>query len=79
MLRDRSELFEDGGLKIWFQNYTPPTYEQRFPPFVPYASALDLLFNHGPESGEIMRRGRGLLPFAPEQLRAESTECEAMS
>jgi WbqC-like protein len=70
-------LFQAGGLKVWFQNYTHPSYEQRFPPFVAYASALDLLFNHGPESGEIMRRGRGQ-PFAPEQLRALAAECEAL-
>ena len=71
-------LFNEGGLKIWFQNYTHPTYEQRFPPFLPFASALDLLFNHGPESGGIMRSGRGQ-PFAPEQLQAPAAGCEALS
>jgi hypothetical protein len=68
------ELFMESGLKIWFQNYTHPTYEQRFPPFIPYASVVDLLFNHGPESGGIMRSGRGQ-PFASEQLRALAAEC----
>jgi len=57
LLEDES-LFLDAGLNLCFQNYTHPVYEQRFPPFVPYASALDLLLNHGPESGEIMRSGR---------------------
>jgi hypothetical protein len=71
-------LFEESGLKVWFQNYVPSTYDQRFPPFAAYASALDMLFNHGPESGEIMRKGRGL-PFAPEQLRGLIAEREALS
>jgi len=74
LLEDEA-LFMESGLNIWFQNYTHPTYEQRFPPFVQYASALDLLFNHGPESGGIMRSGRGR-PFAPEELRAEAAKCE---
>lgn len=71
LLEDR-ELFQDGGVKVWFQNYTHPTYEQRFPPFAPYAALLDVLFNHGPASGEIMRSGRGA-PFTPEQLKTMST------
>lgn len=66
------QLFTEGEVKVWFQNYTHPIYEQRFPPFAPYASALDLLFNHGPESGGIMRSGRGQL-FSPEQLRGLET------
>lgn len=73
-LLEDERLFMESGLNIWFQNYTHPTYEQRFPPFVPYASALDLLFNHGLESGGIMRSGRGQL-FAPEELRAVAAEC----
>ena len=77
-LLDDVGLFEEGGVRVWFQNYTPQIYEQRFPPFAPYASALDMLFNLGPKSGEIMRSGRGL-PLAPRQLRAVLTECEAMS
>jgi hypothetical protein len=70
------KLFSESGLNVWFQNYTPPTYEQRFPPFVPFASVLDLLFNHGPDSGSIMRRGRGR-PLAPEEVQATAAECGA--
>ncbi len=76
-LLDDLGMFAEGGVKVWFQNYTHPEYDQRFPPFLPYASALDLLFNKGPESGEIMRRGRGQ-PFTPEQVRAISAECEVL-
>ena len=70
------EMFAQNGLRVWFQNYTHPEYEQRFPPFLPYASVLDLLFNKGPESGKIMRSGRGE-PFTPGQIGMMPAECEA--
>lgn len=76
-LLDDLAMFADVGLKVWFQNYKHPEYDQRFPPFVPYASVLDLLLNKGPEAGEIMRSGRGQA-FSPEQVRAMSAECEAL-
>ena len=76
-LLDDLAMFEEAGQKVWFHNYKHPEYEQRFPPFLPYASVLDLLFNKGPEAGEIMRSGRGQ-PFIPEQVRAMSAECEAL-
>ena len=76
-LLDDLAMFEQVGLKVWFQNYKHPEYAQRFPPFLPYASVLDLLFNKGRESGEVMRSGRGR-PFTPEQVRALSAECEAL-
>ena len=60
--------FSESGLNVWFHNYTHPTYEQRFPPFAPFASVLDLLFNYGPDSGRIMRSGRGP-SLAPEELQ----------
>jgi hypothetical protein len=38
--------------------YEHPEYPQCFTPFMPLASALDLIFNAGPTAGEIMRNGR---------------------
>jgi hypothetical protein len=70
------KLFRESGVNVWFQNYTHPIYEQRFPPFVPFASVLDLLFNHGPDSGGIMRSGR-VRPLLPEELQATAAECGA--
>jgi len=67
LLQDVS-LFTSAGISVWFQNYDHPEYSQRFPPFLPYASVLDLLFNAGPESVTILRGGRGA-PFAPDQVR----------
>jgi hypothetical protein len=70
-LLDDLDMFAEAGITVWFQNYTHPEYEQRFPPFVPQASVLDLLFNKGPESGKIMRSGRGV-PFTSDHVRADA-------
>lgn len=59
-------LFSSAGIQVSFQNYEHPQYNQLFPPFRPYASALDLLFNEGDRSIEIIRSGRRPA-FTPEQ------------
>lgn len=51
------EPFADAGIKVVWQDFTHPVYTQQFGDFVPYLSALDVLFNHGvKESREILRR-----------------------
>lgn len=50
--------FDRRGLEISIQVYEHPQYAQRFSPFIPFASALDLIFNLGPEAGDVMRSGR---------------------
>jgi len=57
-LLDDSELFERSGISVFFQNYTHPYYRQAFPPFCYYASALDLIFNEGPDSRKVIESGR---------------------
>lgn len=49
-----TELFRDKGIKIEFQDYTHPVYKQVYEPFIPYLSAIDLLFNCGPDSLRII-------------------------
>jgi hypothetical protein len=50
--------FESLGVKVIFQDYQHPEYSQRARiDFVPCLSFVDLLFNHGPYSGAIMREG----------------------
>jgi len=71
------EMFEESGQRVWFHNYIHPAYTQRFPPFLPYASTIDLLFNAGPESGAIMRGGRRD-PFTSAQLRDMPTAEEGI-
>ena len=46
------------GIEVAFQHYEHPEYPQLYPPFVPYASALDLLLNEGPDALETIRSGR---------------------
>jgi WbqC-like protein family len=51
-------LFADASIEVRFQHYEHPAYRQLFPPFLPQASTLDLLFNEGPAAMEIIRGGR---------------------
>jgi hypothetical protein len=50
------KAFEDSGIKLILQDWHCPEYEQLFPQFgfIPDLSILDLLFNHGPKSLEIL-------------------------
>lgn len=57
LLEDRAE-FDSRGIVVELQVYEHPTYKQCFEPFIPYASALDLLLNEGDSAGAIMRTGR---------------------
>jgi hypothetical protein len=50
-------LMTGSNVTVYFHHYVHPEYGQQFPPFVPYASAIDLLFNEGPRSLEILRSG----------------------
>ena len=50
------EKFKEKRIKLFFQHFSHPVYEQRYPNFVPKMSALDLLLNHGPESRSIFLR-----------------------
>jgi len=58
--------FSDHEIDVTFQHYEHPEYRQLFPPFCPYASTLDLLFNEGERSLKILRSGRRA-PFLPEE------------
>jgi len=51
------ELFARAGIRVEFQDYAHPTYPQRFGPFVPQLSVIDLMFNAGPESLGVIRQG----------------------
>jgi len=51
------ELFRSHHITVEFQNYHHPYYDQLWMKeqgFVSHLSALDLLFNHGPDSGGIL-------------------------
>lgn len=57
LLRD-SPRFAVAGIEVFFQQYEHPRYRQQFPPFISHASVIDLLFNEGERSLEIIRSGR---------------------
>jgi hypothetical protein len=50
--------FDRRSISILIHVYEHPQYAQRFAPFMPYASTLDLIFNVGPAACEVMRSGR---------------------
>lgn len=49
--------FSKAGIKLYFQNYHHPVYSQLYGEFLPYMSIIDLLFNCGDKSLEILMRG----------------------
>ena len=46
--------FEKNNIGLIFQNYNHPKYSQLYSEFVSHLSVIDLLFNHGPKSLEII-------------------------
>ena len=50
------QMFNDAGVAIAWQDFKHPVYRQSaHGPFVPGLSAVDLLFNHGPQSPALLR------------------------
>jgi|SRR3989338_10646 len=52
------EKFTKSGMRLTFQDFKHPAYNQLFGKFEQYMSVIDLLFNHGEESLEIIRKYR---------------------
>lgn len=50
----REELFGQHNIAVRYDDYRHPTYPQVHPGFEPYMAAIDLLFNAGPASREIL-------------------------
>ena len=50
--------FAEAGLQVHFQAFRCPIYPQRFGAFEPNLSIVDLLFNRGERSLQILRQGR---------------------
>lgn len=57
-LREDAAVFRDQGVAVFLHEFTHPEYRQACPPFAPYASVVDLLFNEGPASLAVIRSGR---------------------
>lgn len=52
------EAFADRGVEVVFHSYAPQPYAQCFKDFVPALSVIDMLFNHGPQTPELIRSGQ---------------------
>lgn len=52
------DKFRQAGIRLLFQEYRHPVYRQLFEGFEPFLSVVDLIFNHGSESLNILR-GKG--------------------
>ncbi|MHB1126365.1 MAG: WbqC family protein [Bacillota bacterium] len=48
------ELFDKAGIALEYQEFLHPVYPQRFGPFRPYMSVIDLLFNCGPDGSRFV-------------------------
>lgn len=53
----RTDDFAENKIEISYQNYIHPKYEQRWKGFMSNLAVIDLLFNEGTKSREIIRRG----------------------
>jgi hypothetical protein len=51
------EVFNESGINVVFQKYNHPVYNQSGECFLPYMSIIDLLFNHGQDSYDILMSG----------------------
>ena len=49
--------FEGKNIKVYFQNYKHPTYQQLYGEFISHLSIVDLLFCHGEKSRDILMEG----------------------
>jgi hypothetical protein len=54
--------FSEAEIAVQVQSYTHPQYPQRHQPFISHLAVVDLLFNCGPESLNVLRSGRCWLP-----------------
>jgi hypothetical protein len=50
----QSKDFEQAGIELVFHEFHHPTYNQFQGDFLPYMSAIDALFNHGPEARTVL-------------------------
>ena len=55
---EENNLFEREGIKLEYQHFEHPNYKQLWGDFIPYMSVIDLLFNEGDKSLDIIRSGR---------------------
>ncbi len=65
------ESFDKENIRIYFQDYNHPMYEQLWGKFESHLSVIDLLFNHGPESMKIIMQNNILKEELEEKFKSE--------
>ncbi len=55
---DQTTVFEDHHIRVEYNDFQHPVYEQLYGEFLPFLSIVDLLFNEGPASLQIIQKGR---------------------
>jgi len=55
---EASTAFAENNISVAYNEYTHPVYRQLHGAFIPFLSVVDLLFNEGPASLDIIRSGR---------------------
>lgn len=66
---EENNIFTSEGISLLYQQYVHPEYSQLHGAFMAHLSAIDLLFNEGPSSLEIIRSGRGTYEGLPQPSR----------
>ena len=55
---EKDNIFAAEGITLQYHQYTHPVYPQLFGEFLSHMAVIDLLFNRGPKSLEVIRSGR---------------------
>lgn len=53
-------LFSQNDIKLEYHHYQHPVYNQLYGEFIPYLSIIDLLFNHGKDSLDILTQNKSV-------------------
>ena len=53
----KEDAFREAGIRVAYQDFQHPEYEQVFKPFVPAMAGVDILFNLGTSGFELMKSG----------------------
>lgn len=52
--------FEENNIKVQFQNFQHPVYEQYYKPFLPNMASIDLIFNEGKNAPKILQDAKNI-------------------
>ena len=58
-LNNEKDKFRKDNIKLVYHDYKHPVYNQQYKEFIPFACIIDLIFNEGENSLNIIKSGRG--------------------